>query len=160
MTALTDVANKLIEEKYEEFWKDIIETDGEINTDQLKKELFDYLVLMEQAGQVYCEITNGKLSKTNYPAKTIITEYEDCLNQEVSDAVGKTLIWNPIETAPKNGEEILVCYTHRHRGDVIRLVYWNSFHEYWESKGKPDLNMQASHWMRIPICIRAKEVME
>lgn len=60
-----------------QFWKDIIYKDGKINEEQVMKELEDYSFLMEQASIVYCSITNGLLSKTNYNAETIIAEFEE-----------------------------------------------------------------------------------
>ena len=63
--------------------------------------------------------------------------------------------WNLIKTAPKDGEEVLVCYAHQ--GGVKKLINWNKLYGYWESKGKPELNMQASHWLRIPAFKHAKE---
>jgi cupin superfamily acireductone dioxygenase involved in methionine salvage len=58
---------------YEEFWKHIIQDDkGNLNLDQVKRELSDYSFLMKQASEVYCEFAN--LSKTNHHANTIINE--------------------------------------------------------------------------------------
>jgi hypothetical protein len=75
------------EEYYEKYWKDIIEKGGKINLDQVKRELFDYSFLMDQASKVYCEVTNGLLSKTTYFADTIIAEYEDDLTKWVCEAI-------------------------------------------------------------------------
>ena len=74
---------------YEEFWKSIIEPDGEIDFEQVKKELFDYWVVIHEVSKVYCEITNGKFSKPNTKAEYIIEavdEYcENCLSAAVDD---------------------------------------------------------------------------
>lgn len=58
--------------------------------------------------------------------------------------------WKTIETAPKNGQEILVIYM-RQMG-VMKLVNWNKIHKYWESKGEPSLGLEnnATHWMPLP----------
>jgi hypothetical protein len=61
MTELTDY-----EQTWEDFWKDIIvEPDGAINLDQIKRELHDYRVLLHNIPLVYDEVTNGKISKPN-----------------------------------------------------------------------------------------------
>ena len=74
---------------YEEFWKSIIEPDGEIDFEQVKKELFDYWVVIHEVSKVYCEITNGKFSKPNTAAEYIIEAveeyYENCLSAAVDD---------------------------------------------------------------------------
>ena len=47
---------------YEEFWKFIIELDGEIDFEQVKRELYDYRIVMQEVSKVYCEITDGTFS--------------------------------------------------------------------------------------------------
>ena len=64
-------------------WKEIIYKDGKIDEEQVMKELEDYAFLMEQASKVYCAVTNGKMSKTNYFAHTIIQEYEQSFDDYV-----------------------------------------------------------------------------
>jgi len=48
-----------IEKVYEEFWKNIVENlDGTINLDQVKMELYDFKVVMDEVSQAYYELTN------------------------------------------------------------------------------------------------------
>ena len=60
----------------EDDWKPLIYTDGKLDEKKIMNELMDYSFLMQQVTKVYCAVTNGKLSKTNYHAETIIAEYE------------------------------------------------------------------------------------
>lgn len=55
--------------------------------------------------------------------------------------------WQNIETAPKDGKEILVCNIRQ--GSITQLVRWDKIHGYWVSKGKPDLHFQWTHWTPI-----------
>jgi len=57
--------------------------------------------------------------------------------------------WQPIETVPKDGKEILVC--NMRQGGVMSLIRWNKTHSYWLNKGEVILSMQATHWMRLPV---------
>ena len=66
-----------VDDVYEEFWKSIIEPDGEIDFEQVKKELFDYWVVIHEVSKAYCEITNGKFSKPNTAAEYIIEAVEE-----------------------------------------------------------------------------------
>lgn len=67
-----------VDEIYNGFWKDIVEKeDGTIDIEQVKKELSDFYVCMDNVPQVYAEITNGTLSKVTYPANTIIGLFHD-----------------------------------------------------------------------------------
>lgn len=65
------------EQIYREFWQDIIEKDGQVNMDQAKRELYDFLILMDNARKVYYHVTGGKLSKTNYDAQVICDEADE-----------------------------------------------------------------------------------
>lgn len=49
--------------------------DGELDLEQVKKELSDYRYLLQQVPTVYCELAG--LSKPFYPAKTIIKRAQE-----------------------------------------------------------------------------------
>ncbi len=59
-------------------------------------------------------------------------------------------MWQPIETAPKDGTEILVVYPRQ--GGVMQLVYWRHHYRSWMSKGETvsGLETNATHWMPLP----------
>lgn len=71
-----------IEQIYQDFWKDIIcDADGNINVEQLKKELYDFYVMIQEVPKVYYAVTGGILSKCLYSAETVLDyfreKYED-----------------------------------------------------------------------------------
>ena len=70
------IALELYEQTYERFWKEIIEPNGQIDMDALKRELSDYLMFMYEVSKVYCTLTGGKISKVNTDADTVINEIE------------------------------------------------------------------------------------
>jgi hypothetical protein len=66
------------EKVYDTFWKTIVEDDdGNLNVDQVKRELFDWYFSMQEVAKVYSEITGGRLSKPNYYASGVISAYEE-----------------------------------------------------------------------------------
>lgn len=66
------------EEIYESFWKDIIcDEDGNIDVEQLKKELCDFYVMIDEVPKVYGEVTDGLLSKPLYDAETVLQVFRD-----------------------------------------------------------------------------------
>jgi hypothetical protein len=70
--------DKDVEKCFDEFWKEIIcDNSGNINLDQIKKELFDYKNLMDSAREIICEVTDGILSYPNYPAETVLSLFEE-----------------------------------------------------------------------------------
>lgn len=54
-----------VEKEYEEFWKDLVEDDGVLNKEQIKKELYDFSVVMDNCSKAYMEMTRGYISKPN-----------------------------------------------------------------------------------------------
>src|SRR5574343_641082 len=48
--------------------------------------------------------------------------------------------WQPIETAPKDGTEIIVVYPLQ--ANVIGLVSYNNIQHYWQNKGVPELGLE------------------
>ncbi len=79
---------RLVEQKYQEFWKDIVENpDGTLNIEQVKKELSDYSMVMDIASKVYCSITRGRISKPNTNADCIIQVVEDLQQDDTQKAI-------------------------------------------------------------------------
>jgi hypothetical protein len=74
------------EKDWSEFWQDIVcDPNGEINKEQLKKELSDYSMILEEVPKVYCALTNDTLSKPHYLAETVIAVASDIQNAEYED---------------------------------------------------------------------------
>ena len=71
------------EKEYEDFWKDIVEKDGVVDMDQIKKELFDFSRVMQEVSIVYDNITNGRISKPNTKAFEVIAIYQELKDMEV-----------------------------------------------------------------------------
>jgi len=66
------------EQVWENFWKEIVvDDDGNINLDQVKRELSDFKMLMSSTSEIIGEITNGLLSYPNYPARTVLNLFEE-----------------------------------------------------------------------------------
>jgi len=74
-------------------------------------------------------------------------EYRAEINRRLDEG-RKAIEWQPIETAPKDGTEFLA--RNNNQGGVKTLISWNKIHGYWQSKGKPILSMQDTHWIKIP----------
>ena len=85
-----EITDEQVNKSFDENWKDIVTNpDGSINLGQIKKELYDYTFLMKNASEVYCDITGGKLSKTNYYSSVIISEadenYREIYQKEIDE---------------------------------------------------------------------------
>lgn len=68
----------IVEETYKNFWKDIIcDENGEVNIEQVKKELCDFYKIIQEVPKVYSEVTGGLLSKPLYDAGTVISVFNE-----------------------------------------------------------------------------------
>jgi hypothetical protein len=65
-------------ECWDKFWKRICANpDGSINLIQIKKELFDFYILLVNSSKVYDSITGGRISKPLTDPDAVIQECED-----------------------------------------------------------------------------------
>lgn len=55
-----------VEKVYQEFWKDIVENeDGTLNKEQVKKELSDFSMVMDNCSSAYQEMSGSLITKPN-----------------------------------------------------------------------------------------------
>ena len=100
-----------VEKVWQEFWKDIVyDEQGNLNVEQIKKELYDFYFVMQEVPKVYCEITGGRLSYVTYPAKTVLGVYQD--------KYGRKLL--PLECLPDDWDNITAdCKTNADYKEAI-----------------------------------------
>ncbi len=77
---------------FEEFWSLIlIDDQGDIDLDQVKKELFDFWQVMQEVPKVYCHITGNQVSKILAKAEVVISladdSYAKCAKDNAVDIV-------------------------------------------------------------------------
>lgn len=77
------------EVKYNEFWKEIIEKDGVVNIDQVKRELYDFAMMINEVSEVYCHVTNGAISKPNTSADVVIAIHNDIRTKDIEEAIAE-----------------------------------------------------------------------
>lgn len=83
-----DNMEKEVNRVYNEFWKDILEdSNGELDIEQLKKELHDYHSLLDEVPRVYMYVTGGRISKPNTVADEVISEYFNLVETEINEAL-------------------------------------------------------------------------
>ena len=96
-------------EVYNDFWKDIVEKKGEIDKDQLVRELYDWHYVMEQLPSIYSEITGGLLSKPMYSKETVLSAYYDANQRDVEENyVDKSDIKSIIQGTKQTDKEKLM----------------------------------------------------
>lgn len=65
-----------VQKVYDEYWKRIVEPGGVLDFEQVKKELFDFHVMIQEVPKVYDAVTGGKFSKHLTRAEVIIDAAE------------------------------------------------------------------------------------
>ena len=70
--------DKELEDNYNDFWKGIVENeDGTLNKEQVKKELFDYYMVIDNCSKAFMEMTNGLISKPNTKFFEVLSIFRD-----------------------------------------------------------------------------------
>ena len=80
------------ERVWEDFWEPLVSVDGVYglaDLEKIKRELYDYRMVMQEVSKVYYEISNGKLSKPNTDAIHIIQEHHDRIDETVKEALAE-----------------------------------------------------------------------
>ena len=71
---------------YDEFWKDIIEKDGVVSMEQIKKELGDFKIFcIDQLPELYDYISNGTVSKIQTDIIHLKQFHDDACSISISD---------------------------------------------------------------------------
>ena len=76
---------------YNDFWKPILFNNEMIDVDQLKKELYDFWVMMQEVPKVYDHVTGGQVSKPLTHAdvvNSLADEYYDKICHEYCEDMG------------------------------------------------------------------------
>lgn len=71
------IDEKETKKESDEFWKELVYTDGKLDEEKVLNELADFSFVIGEVPKVYCAITGGRLSKPNYYADQVIAEFED-----------------------------------------------------------------------------------
>lgn len=61
-----------VEESFQDFWAELVMKDGMFDLVQIKRELHDYSILLENVPKVYDYITGGAISKPHTSAASVI----------------------------------------------------------------------------------------
>ena len=84
-----DQVDSEVEDNWREFWMPIVAPNGVVNIQQVKRELFDFSVVMRNVSEVYDELTGGMISKPNTRSSAVIAAHNDYLERcrEDNDAI-------------------------------------------------------------------------
>lgn len=66
-----------VQKVYDEFWRRIVEPDGVLDFEQVKKELFDYHTVIGEVTKVYGHITSNQFTKPTTTAEAVIDATEE-----------------------------------------------------------------------------------
>ena len=79
------------EKTFREFWMPILTRGGKLDLELVKKELYNYHVIMNNVSTVYMHITGNRISKPNTLANEIIAEHDDLVNELVEERLNELL---------------------------------------------------------------------
>jgi len=79
------------EQAWEEYWKEIVCPNDILDVEQVKKELSDYLMILDDLPELFMHITGGRCSKTNTDKHVVISLHDDHVNELIDEAVAEAL---------------------------------------------------------------------
>lgn len=76
---------------FDEFWADLVTTDGQLDADKVRAELHDYYLVMGEVAKVYSELTDGRISKPHTLAHHVIAEANEAAERTIRPAVAEEI---------------------------------------------------------------------
>lgn len=70
----------------DEFWSTMVYPEG-LTAEGVRGELADFHFMMQQVSEIYMALTGGKLSKQMYYARTILSVFEDMIEDRVEEGM-------------------------------------------------------------------------
>lgn len=81
--------------QYDEFWKKIVETDGQPDVEKVARELADYKRLLRDVPRVYKHVTGGKLSNPFYEPSAVLQVTEEHIAERIGWALMEArVLWD------------------------------------------------------------------
>lgn len=74
-----------VEKTWTETWKPILMKDGQVDVEQLKKELADFSDLIDRHTKLVCAITRHRMSYPTYEVDKILAVVDECVEDERED---------------------------------------------------------------------------
>lgn len=76
--------DKEVEKVWREFWKPLVFRRGKLDIEAVKRELFDYHMVLGEVPKVYDHITNGRISKPQTRHEDVIAVADDVVDELVA----------------------------------------------------------------------------
>ena len=81
-----------VEDIFNDFWQNIVcLPDGSPDLAQIKRELYDYHMIIQEVPKVYGHVTGGRISKPHTKAHAVIGEADDRMQEWIDEAVKEAL---------------------------------------------------------------------
>ena len=95
------------EEVWNEFWKEIIiDKNGDINLDQIKRELYDFKELIDNVPNVYRYVTGGRLSEATY-SSDVVTMFADEYYDKLISGIIKDDIYDILDNEKLTKDNVI-----------------------------------------------------
>jgi hypothetical protein len=98
------------QECWDDFWAPICAPDGELDLEQVKKELFDCHGMIQEIPKVFDHVTGGRISKPNTMAFEVIAmadeHYEEIAAEDLREQLG-WLAWTLNQIATMSSERAI-----------------------------------------------------
>ncbi|MBD2504896.1 hypothetical protein [Anabaena azotica] len=73
MEHISEELQQKVDKEFDNFWRDIVcDENGCLDLEKVKRELYDYSLAMQYVSEVYCELTNGHISKIHADPQIVI----------------------------------------------------------------------------------------
>ena len=76
-----------VEDNWENFWKKIVTTENGVSLSKVKRELYDFYTLMQEAKKVYLAVTGHRTDNICADADSIIALFNAHVNDVVKEVI-------------------------------------------------------------------------